>query len=393
MISLGIALTSLSRLSGGLFHSVRRSALALAEAGLDVTVYGVEDIHTDEDLAAWAPLTPKVFPRVGPAALGIGKGMARELKAARHDVVHQHGLWQFASIAALASGAPVMISPRGMLDPWARANSGWKKTLAAALFERRNLHRAACLHALNASEVAAIRAYGLGNPIAEIPNGTDIPDLSAPRARPDWLPEDGKRTLLFLGRLHPKKGLAELLRGWAGLRDTAPELHVQWRLVIAGWDDGGHLETLHALAQELGLGEVIFPGPLHGAAKDSAFAHADAFILPSFSEGLPMAVLEAWSWGLPVFMSEACNLPVGFTENAARRVEPIPDVLVKTLVEGLAAPDLDTMGARGRKLASQRFAWTPIAEQHIEAYEWMLQRGARPACVQMGPAPGADGRN
>ncbi|MEM9234941.1 MAG: glycosyltransferase, partial [Pseudomonadota bacterium] len=206
-------------------------------------------------------------------------------------------------------------------------------------------------------------------------------------SRPDWLPEDGRKTLLFLGRLHPKKGADELLRGWAQLAGESPGITHDWRLVLAGWDDGGHAAELHALARELGLEDILFPGALHGEEKDKAFAHADAFILPSHSEGLPMGVLEAWAWGLPVFMTDACNLPEGFRERAAMRIIPEASDIAGVLGTGLALNTLDEWGERGRTLASSRFAWTPIAEQHIEVYEWMLRGdGETPRCVRLGPA-------
>lgn len=385
MRSIGIVTTSLSRKAGGLFHSVRRSALALSEAGADITVYGVEDDHTAEDIEAWGPLDPKVFPQLGPSPLGIGRGLARAVRYGGHDVIHLHGIWQYASVAAMGAGVPVMISPRGMLDPWAVANSGWKKKLAGWLFEYRNLRNAACMHALNAAEREGMRHFGLKAPIAEIPNGTDLPDLEHEAPRPGWLPDDGKKTLLFLGRIHPKKGLQELLAAWSVLSASHAEVTDKWRLVIAGWDDGGHEAGLKDYAKDAGIADVLFPGPLHGEEKDAALHHADAFILPSHSEGLPMAVLEAWAYGLPVFMTDACNLPIGFDEGAAWRVEAAPDALAGELQAGLSKPDISGMGVKGRKLAAERFAWAPIARQHIEVYDWMVQGGPRPDCVDPGP--------
>ncbi|MEM9234613.1 MAG: glycosyltransferase, partial [Pseudomonadota bacterium] len=147
MLSLGILTTSLSRQAGGLFQSVRRSAIALHQAGIDVTVYGIEDQHTAEDLNAWEPLEPKVFQRVGPAALGYGRGLGRAVRWGGHDVLHLHGIWQANSFETVNARMPVMISPRGMLDSWAVENSRLKKRLFGAMVEKKNLHRATCLHA------------------------------------------------------------------------------------------------------------------------------------------------------------------------------------------------------------------------------------------------------
>src|SRR5690606_24202934 len=116
------------------------------------------------------------------------------------------------------------------------------------------------------AEAAGVRAYGLRQPLAILPNGVDAPD-TAQAAGPPWPSDDGRRTLLFLGRLHPKKGVRETLEAWALLTERAPAVASAWRLVIAGWDDGGHREELAALARSRGLDSVLFPGPLFGEAK------------------------------------------------------------------------------------------------------------------------------
>ena len=124
----------------------------------------------------------------GPRAFGYAPELSRALDAARLDLVHTHGLWMYPSVAAAWRWAtrwkrPLVVSPHGMLEPWAVRNSAWKKRIAGWLFENRHLRRAACLHALNDAEYEAIRAYGLTNPVAVIPNGVDLPEPGgSPRA-------------------------------------------------------------------------------------------------------------------------------------------------------------------------------------------------------------------
>src|SRR5690606_14930940 len=180
-----------------------------------------------------------------------------------------------------------------------------------------------CLHALNEAEARAIRAFGLNNPICVVPNGVDPPPDVA-RARPAWAEQvaQDRRILLFLGRLHPKKGLGNLLCAWKEVRSRATD---DWLLVVAGWDQGGHERRLRRLAEEYGIAPTLrFVGPQFGDDKAASLALADAFVLPSVSEGLPVAVLEAWSHGLPVLMTEACNLPEGFAAGAALAIGPDP---------------------------------------------------------------------
>ena len=379
-LSLGIVTGSISRNAGGLFNSVRKSALHLAEAGATVSVYGLKDEHSAADLAEWQPLSPHVLDTKFASVLPYAPELAATLDRAGHDVLHLHGIWQLQSRAVSRwrrkTGRPVIISPRGMLDPWALDNSAWKKKLVGAWFENRNLREADCLHALNASEAAAMRAYGLANPIAVIPNATDLPDV-APRR-----PRDGKRTLLFLGRIHPKKGLSELVDAWALACARRGDLDSQWHLAIAGWDDGGHLAALRQRVEEKGVGgSVSILGPAFGEEKDRLLREADAFILPSHSEGLPMSVLEAWAYRLPVLMTAECNLPEGFAAGAAVEITTDPEALAASLIANLLDADLAPIGQAGRSLVEERFSWPRIAELHLEVYRWLVHGGERPACV------------
>jgi len=355
---------SLSRRAGGLFWSVRRLSQALAQAGADVHVLGLRDADTAEDLPEWRPLEPLILDRTGPAALGYAPALAQEITARAPDIVHLHGIWQATSIATArwaARGKPVMISPRGMLDPWAMANSRLKKRLAWHAYERANLHRATCLHALNSSEARSIRAVLPKVAIATIPNGMDLPDTERLRNSAKDRPR-----LLFVSRIHPKKGLMGFLDQWAMVR---PRLSRPWVLRIAGPDEVGHLSALRARVAALGLTDsVTFIGPVYGDAKARELAEAEAFVLPSQSEGLPMAVLEAWAAGLPVLMTEACNLPEGFEAGAATKLTDDAE----RLFVGLEQTDLPTMGARGRALVAKHFGWDSLQVRHLAVYKWML---------------------
>jgi poly(glycerol-phosphate) alpha-glucosyltransferase len=130
---------------------------------------------------------------------------------------------------------------------------------------------------------------------------------------------------------------------------------------------------------------VFFLGPAFGQEKEDLLRSADAFILPSFSEGLPMSVLEAWSYRLPVVMTPECNLPEGFAADAAIRIE----TSVESIAEGLGTlfsmndADLMTMGAKGRGLVEERFTWKSVASQMREVYDWMLGGGVAPSSVIM----------
>ena len=292
----------------------------------------------------------------------------------------------YPSLASLRwhrqSGRPYMVSPRGMLNSWALSRALLKKKVAASWFEREHLRSASCLHALNEAEAKAIRAYGLSNPICIVPNGVDLPEGRAVSAPPWADGVGGRRVLLFLGRLHPKKNLISLIRAWKDVQSIAAAR--DWLLVIAGWDQDGYRQQLERMAETQGGGASLrFAGPQFDDDKAASFAHADAFVLPSLSEGLPVAVLEAWSYGLPVLMTEACNLPEGFAASAALPIETDRVGVANGLRQLFAMSDAERrdMGARGQALVRERFTWSSVGEQMTAVYQWVLGGGSPPSCV------------
>ncbi|MCB9721657.1 MAG: glycosyltransferase [Candidatus Omnitrophica bacterium] len=378
-------LSGLSHESGGLYYSVSSLCKAVLKQNAGISVFGPLNACDHDALSIWNPVPVFAYRTYGP--LRSSNKLRHLLRKQDPDLIHQHGIWLDDQWAALQwqkrTKRPVVISPRGMLDPWAVRNSAWKKKLAGTLFANESLQKANCIHALCESEAESIRAYGLNNPIAIIPNGVELPELdrSAIKAKR----KKGKRTLLFLGRIHPKKGLSELFTAWSRIQAQKPGALTEWELIIAGWDDGGHLEGLKKLAAELGLSNgccIQFAGPKFGDEKDNLLKEGDAFILPSFSEGLPMSVLEAWSYGLPVLMTEHCNLPIGFKFEAAIRIEPSSASIGQGLEQLFTMTDeqLVAMGSNGRKLVESQFQWDKIAQKMISAYAWCLG-GNRPDCI------------
>lgn len=392
MIRSAVIISSISRNAGGLFESVRHLSLSLRQAGVDVDVFSCADRFTDDDISQWLPLSPHVFPVVGPQTFGYASGLSSSLTRAEYDVAHCHGIWMYTTIANLIASkrrrVPYLVSPHGMLDPWAVRNSHWKKLLAGFAFEDAHLRGASCIRALCTSELESIRAYGLKNPVCVIPNGINLPTLSSFCETP-WAEKvaEGKKILLYLGRIHPKKGLINLLKAWKNCQTDGFNKDLSdWKLVIAGWDQGEHESELHTLANELGIGpEVVFVGPQFDYAKQACYHYADAFILPSFSEGLPMVVLEAWAHSLPVIMTPQCNLPEGFEGGAAINVETTVEDISKGLFElaGMTAAERRAMGERGLQLVKERFTWPRIAEDMKQVYEWILGGGNPPACVRL----------
>ncbi len=284
--------TSLDPSYGGPAFSVSRLATALADAGLEVGLW------TPDGSVATSPMVPagaRVERLLGPFAAAIA--------AFAPDIVHDNGLWrphnhQVASAAARC-GVPRIVSTRGMLEPWALAHKRWKKRLAWRLYQRRDLDRAAALHATAPSEAGSLARLRLRPPVQMIPNGMDLPPL-APRPAGSAT----VRTALFLGRIYPVKGLPMLVEAWARTRPPG------WRLVIAGPDEAGHRAEVERRVAQAGLGDMVsFPGPVHGDAKSAVLGAADLFVLPSHSESFGMAVAEALAHEVPVLTTTAAPWP------------------------------------------------------------------------------------
>jgi glycosyltransferase involved in cell wall biosynthesis len=250
-----------------------------------------------------------------------------------------------------------------MLEPWAMRHKRLKKEVAWRLYQRGDLRTVSWLHATSEAEASNLARHDIGRPVTLIPNGVDLP----PRVT-DGSSRSGDeiRTAVFLGRIYPVKGLPMLVEAWNRVR---PE---NWRLILAGPDEAGHLSEVTKLAAARGLEmEISFPGSVEGDAKESFFRNADLFVLPTHSESFGMAVAEALSYGLPVLTTTAAPWPWLEQTGCGWRVAPD----VASLAAGLAtATSMDRstlagMGQRGRELVAEQFRWSAIATRFIAAYE------------------------
>jgi glycosyltransferase involved in cell wall biosynthesis len=257
-----------------------------------------------------------------------------------------------------------------------------KKALYAALVEIRRMQRAACLRALSLDEVDDYRRLGLTNPIAIIPNGTDAQPGATPGLFLDAYPQlTGKRTILFLGRLHQKKGLQLLLQAWARVSSKADDV----QLVIAGPDSENMRASLEKVTDELKLrSSVTFTGMLTGEQKWSAFAAASLFVLPSYSEGFSIAILEALAMGLPVIVTTPCHIPEVAIHDCGWVIQPAVGPLEQALADffSLSREEADLIGKRGRDLVRTRFHSSVVANEMAQVYDW-LQGGSKPTTVEI----------
>lgn len=366
---IGLLTAWASRMGGGVFEAVAVQASLLRDLGARPVVIALADGHGGADAERLGAAELHHVPVLGPRFFGYAPRLAAVLDGAQLDLLHLHGIWMYPSQAASAwadrSGRALLISPHGMLDPWITARGRGKKAMARAVYERRAWRRARALHALTGAEAADItRESGRGDCIV-IPNAGPAPvrEVSTVQRAP---------VAAYLGRIHPKKNLHALINAWDLLAEGGA-LPAGARLDIAGWGDPQHIAALEARLCAA-RGPVRFLGPQFGADKARLLASARFLVLPSLSEGLPMAVLEAWAGGVPVLMSRACHLAKGIQAGAAIDCGIAPASIAEALAAALTLDHRQwlAMADAALGLASGPFSAAANAHQWEQAYAALI---------------------
>lgn len=374
---------AISEEASGPSYSVVRLCESLIEAGENLTLAALD----------WAPIPSKpkflkVFPfGFGPRRLGRSPMMfswlRRVMTDGRVDIVHNHGMWQMSAVypAWAASGhkAKLVSSPRGTFSPWAMRHGSWMKKIFWPLIQRPALISTSCFHATAESEYRDIRRLGFKQPVAIIPNGIDVPEIAEKKI-------SQMRTLLFLGRFDPKKGIDILLKAWATVMDRFPD----WQLVIVGSDTGygrrpGYLRQMRELAEVCKLKRLEFRDPVYGSEKLAVYQGADLFVLPTHSENFGMTVAEALAAGTPAIVTKGApwqDLP---TNEAGWWIECGVESLVACLTEAMAhsPKDLSLKGGNGRNWMLREFSWKIIGSRMDQTYHWLTAGGQVPSWVRV----------
>lgn len=371
---------SITRAAGGVFDAVRDLFTNNTFASHNLKIFSFYDEHVKEDLPSWQGLPIQLF-KAGP--LLFSSEIKRALLKENSDILHMEALWRYPQLLMTAwkkhKKVPIVCSPHGMLDPYIINNQGWLKRLVSKLFFQKSLEAVDCYHALCQKEYEDIRAYGLKQPVAIIPNGINMPDPNLKFEK-----TDNKKHLLYLGRLHKKKGVDLLIKAVADIKDENAALLDSWQIDLVGWDHENCKAELERIVAENHLEDmVVFHGGLFGKDKQRMYATADGYILPSHGEGLPMTVLEAWSWKLPVIMTPECHLPEGYDAEAAIRINDnvvsVKNGLMKFF--GMDDKERKVIGQRGYDLVSEKFTWNASTKKMIEVYEWLLGKSEKPDFV------------
>lgn len=378
---------------GGPPGVVMRIAAAQAAGGHEVHIVSYADAEAAPrigrallDVPGLLKVERHLLPEPGRSERVLAHAARRPLAGiiAGADAVHLHGVWEpilrQAAIIARSAGIPYCVRLAGMLDPWSLRQKYWKKRIALALGYRRMLDAAAFIHVLNDDEARLLAPLNLRAPTRTIPNGIFLDEIGPLPPKGSFSSQHsalaGRRYVLFLSRLHTKKGLDYLVDAYARLAPAWPDVD----LVIAGPDDGAEAALRSAIANH-GLGtRVHLVGGLYGRDKIEALSDAACFCLPSRQEGFSVAITEALACGAPVVISRECHFPEVASAGAGTVVDLDADAVAAALSAILADTAMaGAMGAAGRALVEQRFTWPAIADLTIDAYRRAREHDARMA--------------
>jgi glycosyltransferase involved in cell wall biosynthesis len=373
--------SSLSRVAGGVAPVVWELARYQKRCGVKVQVVSLRDKYTDIDACSY----PELSYFAGKIDCFHAFGYSRELKEyclnqkEKFDLVHSHGLWMhpgmLAGQVARKMEIPLIITPHGMLEPWAFQNNRLRKKLPWWLFQRRDIQYSELIHVTSRKEATGIRDLGFKNPLAVIPHAVEVPNAT------NFAQEnDSVKILLFLSRIHKVKGVMNLVRAWGDVQAK------DWRIVIAGPDEGGYQSEVEQEVRRCGFENIFtFLGPVSGADKWALYRNASVFVLPTYSENFGLVVAEALASGIPVITTQGAPWPELQTHKCGWWVEIGVEPLVSALQEAtsLTSEELHAMGLRGKKLIEMRYSWQGVGEKMLLAYEWVLKGGKHPDFIQV----------
>jgi len=372
---------------GGVAKAVNGLTQGLAKKGLDISIFA--PLKGSSDMASSNGDGVKIvrFPEGTLSRFWKGYSWplagALEKEVPGFDLVHIHGIWHYPNFcayqAARSANKPFLVTIHGKLAPWCLNYKAFKKNLYAGLIQRRILEEASAIHAITEEEGRDISGFVDNKNIFCLTNGLNVEEFEKLPAKKEFeslYPEVmGKKVILFLGRIHPVKGLDMLAKSFADILKTRKDIH----LVIAGPDSNGYKDKIvEKLRGGDALKDTTFTGMLTGNKKLAALSRADLFILPSYSEVLGLSAIEAMACRVPVVVTKGCNFHEVERSGCGVVVEPDTAEISSAIMDLLDDEPLRRdMGEKGLKLAKERFTWNRVCDEFIKVYEKILsERGA-----------------
>ncbi|OFX61438.1 MAG: hypothetical protein A2066_00620 [Bacteroidetes bacterium GWB2_41_8] len=372
-------ISSLDKIYGGPSRSVPHLCESLAKNNIDTTLLSIES-QTPNLPNLSSNVKTKLFHFMPPRKISYSIDLGRELQKIETDIFHGHGIWQLPThqMAKIARerGKPYVITPRGMLEEWSLEQKSIQKNIFLKLFQLKDLKLANCLHATASNELMSIRKLGLENPVAIIPNGINT-DIYKPSDRPKL---NTKKRILFLSRIHKKKGINFLIEAWASIYKKFPD----WEVQIVGVNEDSYLESMKQLIQKNDIVESIkIIEPVYGTAKIKLYQESDLFVLPSHSENFGIVVAEALSSGVPVITTKGTPWEELNSNECGWWINIGTEPLISSLTEALLMTDSarHKLGQNGRQLILDKYSIEHTGFMMKQVYDWMLNNNEKPDFV------------
>ena len=377
---------------GGPITAVHGFNSALVKKGVDVTVYTTSSGLDGRESRAQEVIIDgvkvryfdvvKLFDFLGDTgwqfSLEMQQALKKNLKS--FDIVSIHGIWNYPPTIALHmcnnTGLPYIVSPHGTLDPYNIVKKAWKKKMYYHLFIKKYIKKA-ILHYFTESEASeSMKHLNLSNSTAIVPNGIALEEFNDLPQKDSLLLKypilTNKTVILYLGRIHPIKGLDILIDSFAAVLREKPEAYL---LLVGGGDSGYELQVRKWIKEKKVTDHIIFTGLIHGQEKRDALLGSDIFVLPSYSEAFSMSILEAMACRLPVIITNKCNFPDVEQKGAGIVVTPEAEPLTRALMGLISSPEKRRMmGNKGRQLVEDKFTWDILADRMIKTYGEMAKK-------------------
>ena len=370
--------TSIDKRLGGPSRSVPILARGLANKGILTTLLTCKTEQMNVHLLDNSTVDLKIID----ANVNV-KCFEKDILDAKYDLIHLQNLWMplYHKMARIARkhNIPYIMTPRGCLEPWCMKQKRIKKLVAFHLYQKRDLQQAACILATSKMEADNIRALGITSPRAIIPNGIDISEY---KCRTSEDKTHVKKQILFLSRIHEKKGIEFLINAWEQLRAKYPT----WNVVIAGNGEESYIHRLNEIIKSKSLRDCveIIP-PVFGEDKRRLYCESSLFVLPSYSENFGMVIAEAMSCGVPVITTNGTPWQELNEINLGWCIDLSLEKLITSISKAieLGQDSLFRMGQECSKHIRDTYQYTEVAAKNKAVYEWILNGGVKPDFVQL----------
>jgi glycosyltransferase involved in cell wall biosynthesis len=366
--------SSIDLSSGGPSRSVPMLVKGLAELGVDITLMTIRsenmNVHALEGTTAKLKVLEPSFTR---------KEIAQYLKEEKYHLIQIQSMWDWpyhkVMVEARRQNIPYIVTPRGMLEPWSLSQKKWKKKLAWWLYQRNDVQKSVCVFTTAKMEADHVNDLGITTCKSVIPNGIETDGYPCKTAI-----EGVKKQVLFLSRVHVKKGIELLFEAWKRIH---PE-NTDWQLLVIGNGEAEYIHSLENRVESLGMKDCIkILPPVFGDAKIKVYQESALFCLPSFSENFGMVIAEAMSCGTPVITTTNCPWNILNDTKTGWCIDLSVDNLEHALREAMtmSSVDLYAMGQKASKLIYENFDYRSVTLKILRLYEWLLNGGEKPEFI------------